>query len=99
MKVLVTGGAGYIGSHTVRELRDAGHEIAVLDDLSRGHRKSVPPEVPLVRGDLGDAASLARALTGTGAVIHFAGLLSVSVARTAPAVFVGVAPFRFGRAA
>jgi len=61
----------------VRELREAGHEIAVLDDLSRGHRRSVPPDVPLVRGDLGDAASLARALDGADAVIHFAGVLSV----------------------
>ena len=78
MKVLVTGGAGYIGSHAVRELRDAGHEVAVLDDLSRGHRPSVPPAVTLVRGDLGDAASLARALEGADAVIHFAGLLSVA---------------------
>jgi len=78
VKVLVTGGAGYIGSHAVRELRDAGHEVAVLDDLSRGHRPSVPPAVTLVRGDLGDAASLARALEGAEAVIHFAGLLSVA---------------------
>ena len=45
MKVLVTGGAGYIGSHAVRELREAGHEVGVLDDLSRGHRKAVPPDV------------------------------------------------------
>ena len=78
MKVLVTGGAGYIGSHAVRELKDAGHDVAVLDDLSRGHRGSVPPEVPLVRGDLGDAGSLARALDGVDAVLHFAGLLSVA---------------------
>jgi len=78
VKVLVTGGAGYIGSHAVRELRDAGHEVAVLDDLSQGHRRSVPPPVPLVQGDLGDAASLSRALEGADAVIHFAGLLSVA---------------------
>lgn len=78
MKVLVTGGAGYIGSHAVRELKDAGHDVAVLDDLSRGHRASVPPEVPLVQGDLGDAGSLARALDGVDAVLHFAGLLSVA---------------------
>ena len=78
MKVLVTGGAGYIGSHAVRELKDAGHDVAVLDDLSRGHRGSVPPEVPLVRGDLGDAGSLSRALDGVDAVLHFAGLLSVA---------------------
>jgi UDP-glucose 4-epimerase len=78
VKVLVTGGAGYIGSHAVRELRDAGHDVAVLDDLSRGHRGSVPPEVPLVRGDLGDVGSLSRALDGVDAVLHFAGLLSVA---------------------
>ena len=87
MKVLVTGGAGYIGSHAVRELRDAGHDIAVLDDLSRGHRKAVPPEVPLVRGDLGDAASLAHALAGADAVIHFAGLLSVADSVADPASY------------
>jgi len=78
VKVLVTGGAGYIGSHAVRALKDAGHDVAVLDDLSRGHRGSVPPEVPLVRGDLGDAGSLSRALDGVDAVLHFAGLLSVA---------------------
>ncbi len=42
MKVLVTGGAGYIGSHAVREFRDAGHTVVVLDDLSAGHRAAVP---------------------------------------------------------
>jgi len=87
VKVLVTGGAGYIGSHAVRELRDAGHDISVLDDLSRGHRRSVPSDVPLVRGDLGDAASLARALAGVDAVIHFAGLLSVADSVADPASY------------
>ena len=86
MKVLVTGGAGYIGSHAVRELLEAGHTVTVLDDLSRGHRAAVPPEVRFVEGDLGDAAALAEALAGAGAVLHFAGLLSVaeSVADPAP---------------
>ena len=86
MKVLVTGGAGYIGSHAVRELLEAGHTVTVLDDLSRGHRGAVPPEVPFVEGDLGDAAALEEALAGAGAVLHFAGLLSVaeSVADPAP---------------
>ena len=60
MKVLVTGGAGYIGSHAVRELLDAGHAVTVLDDLSRGHRAAVPEGVPLVEGDLGDADACAR---------------------------------------
>jgi len=87
VKVLVTGGAGYIGSHAVRELRDAGHEVSVLDDLSQGHRKALPPEVPLVRGDLGDAASLARAMAGVDAVMHFAGLLSVADSMADPASY------------
>ena len=56
MKVLVTGGAGYIGSHAVREFRDAGHDVVVLDDLSAGRRAAVPPGVRLVVGDLGDPA-------------------------------------------
>jgi len=77
MKALVTGGAGYIGSHTVRELLDAGHQVRVLDDLSKGHRAAVPPGVELVEGDLGDPDALREALRGVDAVLHFAGLLSV----------------------
>ncbi len=77
MKALVTGGAGYIGSHTVRELQDAGHQVRVLDDLSKGHRAAVPSGVELVEGDLGDRDALREALAGVDAVLHFAGLLSV----------------------
>jgi UDP-glucose-4-epimerase GalE len=78
MKVLVTGGAGYIGSHAVREFRDSGHTVTVLDDLSAGHRAAVPPDVTLVAGDFGDLATLRRALGGVDAVVHFAGVLSVA---------------------
>ncbi|HKC13542.1 MAG TPA: UDP-glucose 4-epimerase GalE [Vicinamibacteria bacterium] len=77
MRVLVTGGAGYIGSHAARELQDAGHDVVVLDDLSAGHRGAVPVGIPLVVGDLGDPGSLRKALGGVEAVLHFAGLLSV----------------------
>jgi UDP-glucose-4-epimerase GalE len=77
VKVLVTGGAGYIGSHAVRELRDSGHQVVVLDDLSKGHRAAVPSGAPLIATDLGDREGLARALQGVDAVMHFAGLLSV----------------------
>lgn len=78
MRVLVTGGAGYIGSHTLRELRDAGHDMTVLDDLSRGHRTAVLRDARFVSGDLGDPQALKHALEGAEAVIHFAGLISVA---------------------
>ena len=77
MRVLVTGGAGYIGSHAVREFRDAGHEVAVLDDLSAGHREVVPEGVRLYEGDLGDRTVLHESLRGVDAVVHFAGVLDV----------------------
>ncbi|HSB61587.1 MAG TPA: UDP-glucose 4-epimerase GalE, partial [Vicinamibacteria bacterium] len=67
----------YIGSHGVRELRDAGHEVAVLDDLSAGHRRAVPDGVALHVGDLADRAVLREALSGVESVIHFAGVLDV----------------------
>jgi UDP-glucose 4-epimerase len=78
VKVLVTGGAGYIGSHAVREFRDAGHEVAILDDLSAGHRAAVPEGARLHAGDLGDRAVLREALRGVEAVVHFAGVLDVA---------------------
>lgn len=87
MKVLVTGGAGYIGSHAVRELIEAGHAVTVLDDLSRGHRAAVHRGARLVQGDLGDAAALDSALAGAGGVVHFAGLLSVADSVGDPAAY------------
>ena len=54
MTVLVTGGAGYIGSQMVNELRDAGERVVVLDNLSTGHRWAVPDDVPLIVGETGD---------------------------------------------
>jgi UDP-glucose-4-epimerase GalE len=77
VKVLLTGGAGYIGSHAVREFLAAGHEVSVLDDLSKGHRAAVPDGVRLHVGDLGDQAVLREALAGVAAVVHFAGVLDV----------------------
>jgi len=77
--VLVTGGAGYIGSHAVLALRDAGWPVAVIDNLSTGFRFAVPDGVPLYEGDIADAALLARifAEQGTRAVMHFAGSIIV----------------------
>ncbi|WP_120716826.1 UDP-glucose 4-epimerase GalE [Tsuneonella amylolytica] len=77
--VLVTGGAGYIGSHAVLALRDAGHPVAVIDNLSTGFRFAVPDDVPFYEGDIADEALLARifAEQGTRAVMHFAGSIVV----------------------
>jgi UDP-glucose-4-epimerase GalE len=87
VKVAVTGGAGYIGSHAVRELVRAGHAVTVLDDLSHGHRAAVDPAARLVEGDLGDARALEAALSGADAVVHFAGLLSVEDSVRDPASY------------
>jgi UDP-glucose 4-epimerase len=75
MTWMVTGGAGYIGAHVVRALREAGRDVVVLDDLSSGHREFVPDDVPFVQGSVADAEVLRQvmqqfALTG---VIHLAG--------------------------
>ena len=72
MKVFVTGGAGYIGSHVVRLHLEAGHRVRVYDNLAEGHAAAVPEET-LVRGDLMDAQRLVEALDeGFDCVMHFA---------------------------
>jgi len=85
-KVLVTGGAGYVGSHVVRHLMDTSHEVVVLDDLSFGHRKAVG-RAALVEGDCGDAFVLDELFGGGGfeAVVHMAGRSLVGESMTEPA--------------
>jgi len=81
VSILVTGGAGYIGSHTVKALRDAGREVVVYDNLSAGHRAAAKRAgAPLELGDIRDAARLGEVMTahGVDAVMHFAAWLSVS---------------------
>jgi len=74
MSVLVTGGAGYIGSVTVELLRSQGEEVIVLDNLSRGHRAAVAPEVTFYQGDVGDRELVSRICRdhGVDACVHFA---------------------------
>jgi UDP-glucose 4-epimerase len=79
LPVLVTGGAGYIGSHAVLALTDAGWPVSVIDNLSTGFRFAIPEGVPLYEGDIEDGALLARIIAeqGTRAVMHFAGSIVV----------------------
>ncbi len=77
--VLVTGGCGYIGSHAVLALRDAGWPVVVIDNLTTGFRWALPDDVPLEEGDVGDAARVSEVLTKhkIGAIMHFAGSIIV----------------------
>jgi UDP-glucose 4-epimerase len=87
VKVLVTGGAGYIGSTCTAELLAAGHECVVFDNLYQGHRAAVPPEVPLVEGDLrnpDDVARLFREQRGFDAIMHFASFTLVGESMQQP---------------
>ncbi|MEO8175701.1 MAG: UDP-glucose 4-epimerase GalE [Sphingomicrobium sp.] len=79
LPVLVTGGAGYIGSHAVLALRDAGWPVAVIDDLSNGTRSVVPADVPFFEGSIADRGLVDRILAEQkiGAILHFAGSMVV----------------------
>lgn len=87
MKILVVGGAGYIGSHTVRQLVKTGNEVVVLDSLVYGHEDAlVDPEVTLIKGDLGDPNVVYPlfAKNNFDAVVHFAAFINVGESVTNP---------------
>lgn len=87
-RILVTGGAGYIGSHIVRGLREAGRDVIVLDDLSEGHRRAVG-DAPLVEGSFGDPSVLDRVFSGghIGWIIHMAASSLVGESMEDPAKY------------
>jgi UDP-glucose 4-epimerase len=73
VRILVTSGAHYIGSVVASQLLEEGHEVMVLDNLSKGHRRAVPEGASFVRGDLLDAERLTKLLAaGFDGVLHFA---------------------------
>jgi UDP-glucose 4-epimerase len=89
MRVLVTGGAGYIGSVLATELLQRGHQVVVLDNLSHGHRQAVPRDAELVVGELADRAGLDRVMRehSPDAVLHLAALIEAGESMKAPEVF------------
>jgi UDP-glucose 4-epimerase len=88
VRVLVTGGAGYIGSVVASQLVEAGHETVVFDDLSKGHRGAVPEGVRLVHGNLRDAGFTHEALSqGYDGVLHFAALSLVGESVERPEIY------------
>jgi len=88
-KVLVTGGAGYIGGHAVLALMDAGRDVVVLDDLSTGFREAVPDGAPFHHGDVADSDLVKRLIAAedVSAVMHFAGSISVPESVAEPAKY------------
>ncbi|MEN9934441.1 MAG: hypothetical protein RLZZ387_1020, partial [Chloroflexota bacterium] len=90
MKVLVTGGAGYIGSICSAELIATGHEVVVFDNLYQGHRAGVPPEVAFVQGDLRDTDAVARLFQehkGFDGIMHFASFTLVGESMQKPLMY------------
>ncbi len=89
MRTLVTGGAGYIGSHMVKTLLEAGHQVVVVDDMSTGHRDAVPAGVPFVLADIGSTKDMADVLRDhhIEAVLNFAAKIRVEQSTTEPRMY------------
>ncbi|MAG10906.1 UDP-glucose 4-epimerase GalE [Candidatus Pacearchaeota archaeon] len=89
MKILVTGGAGFIGSVTTKKLLDKGHEVVVYDSLIKGHRESVDSRAEFVQGCLSDKSLLDKTFKkfGIEAVIHFAGFIEAGESMKEPSKF------------
>jgi UDP-glucose 4-epimerase len=89
MSILVTGGAGYIGSHMVHALRESGESVAVLDNLSTGFKWALPAGVDLIVGETGDEALVSRLIAerGISAIIHFAASIIVPDSVTNPLAY------------
>src|SRR4051794_33384087 len=90
--ILVTGGAGFVGSHFARLALEAGRQVIVFDDLSGGEPAKLPASIPLIVGDIGDRHFVARLMQdhGVGAVAHFAGKIQVGESVTDPAKYFDV---------
>ncbi|MBI2086493.1 UDP-glucose 4-epimerase [Candidatus Daviesbacteria bacterium] len=88
MKIVVTGGAGFIGSHVNKLLLDKGHQVTVVDNLFSGQKDLVDPRANFIQADLLDQAKLESILPGTDAVIHMASFIEVGESLKKPVEFV-----------
>jgi len=88
-KILVTGGAGYIGSIVTRSLLEEDYEVVILDNLSRGHKQSIPRRVPFIEADIGNVQLVAKTLRthAIDAVMHFAGYAYVGESMEKPDLY------------
>jgi len=87
MRVLVTGGAGYIGSVTVARLRDHGHDVVIVDDLRSGHAELVPDGVPVIEADVAEPDRYHHVLHGVDACVHFAASIEAGESMRRPEAF------------
>jgi UDP-glucose 4-epimerase len=87
MRVFVTGGAGFLGSHVCNVLLQAGHQVTVLDNLSAGHRELVPDGAAFIKGDLKQEAKLREWLKGHDVVVHLAAFVAVPASVQQPVAF------------
>src|SRR5919106_2214252 len=87
VRVIITGGAGFIGSVTVAQLRDRGHEVVVVDDLRTGHRDLVPASVPLIEADVGEPERYRDVLRDSDACVHFAASIEAGESMKRPEAF------------
>ncbi len=87
MKILVTGGAGFIGSHINKLLLDAGHQVVVVDNLSKGYQELVDTRAEFINSDISDEEAMLHALIGVDWVIHMAGLIEIPLSVKDPISF------------
>ncbi len=88
MRILVTGGAGYIGGTVAQLLLDEGHQVVIYDNLCHGHRSMIPAQAEFIEGELADRAALEKLLhTGIDGVMHFAALIEAGESMQKPEVY------------
>ena len=97
VKVLVVGGAGYIGSHVVKALLQSGHRVTVYDNLSSGQKINLFSEAAFVEADILDFAALDKAMAGQEAVVHLAAKKAVGESMEKPEHYEGDAEKRCGK--